>query len=213
MKRHFIWGLPLDWRYTNMIEINLVPLHLRKKKKKDLFPGGFKLPLEVVIGLGGGLIILLILVHVILLAINVSKLATHNTLKASWEEIIPGKEKVDVVISELRMLQKKQSAIKKLTEEKKVVWSQKINILSNNLPKGVWLRKIAFNEDTFFVEGSAISRQNKEMIGVHKYTANLKKDEYFLTDLTDLELDSIHMRKIKKVDVADFLITSRLGQK
>lgn len=197
----------------NMIEINLVPLHLRKKKKKVFFVGGFKLPLEVVIGLGGGLIILLFLVHVILLVINVSKLATHNKLKLSWEEIAPEKEKVDVVISELRMLQKKQSAIKKLTEEEKVIWSQKMNILSDNLPKGVWLRKIAFNEDAFFVEGSAISRQNKEMIGVHKFTANLKQDENFLTDLTDLELGSIQMRKIKKVDVADFLITSRLGKK
>lgn len=196
----------------NMIEINLVPLHLRKKKKQALFAGGFKLPLEVVIGLGGGLLLLLVLVHVILLTINISKLATHNKLKASWEEIAPAKEKVDVVISELRRLQTKQSAIKKITEEKKVFWSQKMNILSNNLPKGVWLKKIAFNEDAFFVEGSAISRQNKEMIGVHKFAANLKKDEDFLTDLMDLELGSIQMRKIQKVDVADFLITSRLAQ-
>ncbi|HBG61051.1 MAG: hypothetical protein A2Y03_11315 [Omnitrophica WOR_2 bacterium GWF2_38_59] len=196
----------------NIIDINLVPMRLRKKKKKDFFVGGFKLPLEVVIGLGGGLIILLFVVHVVLLAINVSKLAKHNTLKASWEGIVPDKEKVDVIISELRMLQNKQSAIKKLTEEEKVIWSQKLNILSDNLPKGVWLRRIAFNEDAFFVEGSAISRQNKEMIGVHKFTANLKQDAEFLTDLTDLELGSIQMRKINKVDVADFLITSRVGK-
>jgi len=196
----------------NMIDINLVPTHLRKKKKKDLFGGGFKLPLEVVIGLGGGLLILLVFVHLVLLGINVSKLATHKKLKSSWEEISSDKEKVDVIISELRMLQRKQSAIKKLTEDKKVSWSRKMNILSKNLPKGVWLKKIAFNEDAFFVEGSAISRQNKEMIGVHKFTSNLKRDDSFLTDLTDLELGSIQMRKIKKVDVADFLITSRLGQ-
>ena len=194
----------------NMIDINLVPSHLRKNKNKTLFPGGFNIPLEVVIGLGGGLVMLLVIVHIILLVTNISKLTAHGKLKKQWEEIFPAKEKVDLVINELRLLQKKQSAVKKITESEKIVWSQKMNVLSDSLPKGVWLKKIAFNEGVFYVEGSASSKQKREMINVHSFVANLKKEEGFLDDLKDIELGSIQMRKIKKIDIADFLITIRL---
>jgi len=33
-----------------MIDINLVPLHLRKKKKGHLFAGKVNIPLEIIIG-------------------------------------------------------------------------------------------------------------------------------------------------------------------
>ena len=61
-----------------MIEINLLPPELRKKKKR-LLPGGVNIPLEVIIGSAGGLIILLIFVHVALLGINIIKLNTHKS--------------------------------------------------------------------------------------------------------------------------------------
>ena len=49
---------------TAMIEINLIPYSLRKKKKDKFSLTEFNVPLEIVIGLGGGLIVLLVLVHV-----------------------------------------------------------------------------------------------------------------------------------------------------
>jgi len=192
------------------IEINLIPPHLRKKKRKGI-ASGINIPLEVLIGSAGGLIILLVLVHFSLLFVNMNKLAKHKKLQKEWENILPAKENVDVVISELRGLQEKSKAIKEiLGDEARISWSQKLNILSDSLPKGIWLRKVVLKEKKFLIEGSAISRQKKEMINVHSLTANLKKEEDFLKHLSDLELGAIHRRRIKKIEIADFIITTKL---
>ena len=194
-----------------MIEINLVPPELRRKKKSS-FLGGFNIPLEVVVGSAGGVILLLVAVHFILLLTNISKIGEHKKLKSSWEEISPDKVEVDGVISELRQLQTKESNLVKMMEGKRVIWSRKMNLLSDALPKGVWLRKVALSEGVFFIEGSAISKQKREMIGVHNFAANLKKNDEFLEDMDELDLGSIQMRKISTVDVANFLITTRLKE-
>ncbi len=192
------------------IEINLIPPNLRKKKKGGI-ANGINIPLEVLIGSAGALLVLLVLAHFSLLFINMNELAKYRELQKEWKSILPAKENVEVVISELRGLQERDKAIKAILDDKtRIIWSQKLNILSDSLPKGVWLRKIVLNEEMFLIEGSAISRQKKEMINVHRLTANLKKEENFLNYLSDLELDAIQRRRIKKIEIADFIITTKL---
>jgi len=193
-----------------MIEINLVPLHLRKKKKKSLLPGGINIPIEVVIGIGGGVFALLILAHVLLLFTNIAKLAQHKRLQKQWEEIAPDKAKVDAVVNEMRELQSRYKSIEEITGVDKILWSQKLNILSDNLPRGVWLTKIVLNDEMLLIEGSATSKQRQEMINVHNLASNLKSNEAFLEDLEDLELGSIQRRRVQKIEIADFLITTKL---
>ena len=199
-----------DWRYINMIEINLLPAELKRKRKSSILPKGFKIPLEMVIGAGGGLLILLILVHIFLLFMNITKLAQHRSLKAQWEKILPDKKNVDGIISELRLLQTKLKSIEDITGTEKIRWSKKLNIISDNMPRGVWLKKIALSEDKLFIDGSAISKANEEMINIHNFASNLKKDPDFLSQLSDLELGSIQRRKVSNVDISDFLINAKL---
>ena len=49
--------------------------------------GGINIPPEVVIGIGGGVIMLLILSHVGLLAINMGHLARHRHMQKEWEKM------------------------------------------------------------------------------------------------------------------------------
>lgn len=193
-----------------MIEINLVPGNLRKKKKSQMLLGGLNIPLEVIVGSAGGLFLILVFVHIFLLYMNISKLSQHKKLKKNWEKIAPDKKRVDTVIHEMRELQANQSAINKLTETRAILWSQKLNILSDVLPRGIWMQKISLKDDMLFIQGSAISKQQKEMISVHTLTANLKKEENFLNNITELELGSIQRRNIGKVEIADFLITAKV---
>ncbi|MCK4882905.1 MAG: hypothetical protein KAS92_07770, partial [Candidatus Omnitrophica bacterium] len=72
-----------------MININLIPPHLKKKAKSKLL-GKVNIPLEVIIGCGGGLLVLLGVVHVLLLFVNIGKLAQHKTLQKQWETMRPG---------------------------------------------------------------------------------------------------------------------------
>lgn len=193
-----------------MLEINLIPNELRKKAKGFLFPPGFKIPLEIVIGSAGGLILLLILLHICLIFVNINNIAQYNSLKKKWEEILPQKNDVDVVLGELRQLKSKRDAVAKVSNQKQIIWAQKLNLVSDALTKGVWIRKISLIADLLSIEGSAISRQNDEMINVHSFASSLKDIDSFLSDLTELELGSIQRRSIKNLEIADFLIKAKI---
>lgn len=192
-----------------MIDINLVPPHLRKKRKGQ-FLGKVNLPFEVIIGCGGGLLVLLGLIHVLLLFINVRKLAQHKKLQQQWETMRPDKENLDSVISEMRTLQAKYKAVEDIAGKNKLSWSRELNILSDSLPRGVWLKKIALNDKMFFIEGSAIAKETTEIVNVNRLTSNLNASAEFLEYFTDFELGSIQRRKIKNVEIADFVITMKL---
>ena len=192
-----------------MIEINLVPPELRKKKKSGMF-GGLQIPMEVVIGSAGGLIMLLFIVHLSLLVINISRMNTHKSLKTQWEQMLPQKEIVDGVMNNMRQLQTKYNDITNTLEGSDILWAKKLNMVSENIPRGVWLSQVAFNDNIFYLDGSAISRGSNEMISVHNFTSSLKRSEDFMTDFSDLELGSINTRTVDKTDIADFLITLKI---
>jgi Tfp pilus assembly protein PilN len=192
-----------------MIDINLVPPHLRKKRKGQ-FLGKFNLPFEFVIGCCGGLLILLAAVHVLLLMLNVRRLARHKEFQRQWERMRPDKENLDSVIGEMRALQAKYKAIEDIAGKNKLSWSRELNILSDSLPRGVWLKKIAFNDKMLFIEGSAIAKETTEIVSVNRLTSSLSASAEFLEYFTDFELGSIQRRKIKNVEIADFVITMKL---
>ncbi len=199
----------MDSHCTNMIEINLIPYSLRKKKSK-LSLAEFNIPLEIVIGLGGGLVVLLALAHITLLAINIRDLAKHKEFQKQMEAIAPGKQQVEKVINELRTLQNTQKAVQGILPARKIHWAQKLNILSDSIPRGVWIRRISLEGAVLLIEGSAISTDNEAMINVHQFTSTLKSQREFLERFSDLELGSIQRRKIKQMDIADFMITVRI---
>ena len=193
-----------------MIEINLIPYSLRKKKKSNISLSGINIPLEIIIGLGGGLMVLLVLAHVSLMVINIRNVAKHREFQKKMEAVSPQKQQVEKVVNELRTLQSTQKAVQEILPERNIYWAQKLNILSDNIPRGVWLKRINLDENVLLIEGSAISTDNEAMINVHQFTASLKSQREFLEHFTDIELGSIQRRKIKQMDIADFMITVRL---
>ena len=193
-----------------MIEINLIPYSLRKKKKDKFSLTEFNVPLEIVIGLGGGLIVLLVLVHVFLLVINIRNVAKHKEFQRKIAAVSPEKQRVAEVLNELRALQSTQKAVQGILPERKIYWANKLNILSDSIPRGVWIKRINLEGDALLIEGSAIATDNEAMINVHQFTSTLKSQREFLEYFNDLELGSIQRRKIKQMDIADFMITVRL---
>jgi Tfp pilus assembly protein PilN len=189
-----------------MIDINLVPEDLRKKKKSRSLLKGFRIPLEVVIGSAGGLFLILVLVHIILLFTITAKLGKKNVLLQEEKEIGPAKNKVEGVITDLRSLQARRSSLKEVMGEGTIQWARKFNNISDALIQGVWIKKISFNEEALFIKGSAISKQGREMVGVHNFASALKNHAEFMDGFKDFSLGAIQMRKIKDIDIADFLI-------
>jgi len=192
-----------------MIEINLAPPHLRKKKKKGLV-SSLNIPREAIIGLIGGLFVLLILVHVVLQVIIFYKYALNKSYQKQWESILPNKEKVDVVMSGLRLFQGQTKSLSAITSGQRILWAPKLNAISDSIPREVWLSRLFFNEKSLLIQGSAVSKVKNEMISIGSFVSNLKKQENFMNGLSGVELGSIQRRKIRSVEVVDFIITSKL---
>ena len=116
-----------------MIEINLVPPNLRKRKATQILLGGLKIPPEVIWGVGGGLIVLLAFIYISLLMMTLVKVTHGKYLKKQWEDIATSKQNVDSVLGEMRSLQAKLKTIEEITSpQQKIFWSQKLNVLSDS---------------------------------------------------------------------------------
>jgi len=86
-----------------MIEINLLPGRLGKKRRSSHSEGP-KIPKEIIIGLIGGLICLLVIIHLIFLLIIGGTKMNLSGLERQWSQLQPEKQKVDIVKAKLILL-------------------------------------------------------------------------------------------------------------
>ena len=196
-----------------MININLIPEQLRKKSKGALFSTeAFNIPREALIGLIGGLAVILICVHAILQVTIFIKFFQHAQQKKQWDAISPQKQRVDVVLNELRSLQNKIKAVEQITTGGRISWAEKLNDISDSLPKGIWLTKLSLGEKILLIDGCVVSRDKGEISSVGHFVSELKKRKGFMQGVQNkhIEVGSIQKRKIQTVELADFLITVKL---
>jgi len=194
-----------------MIEINLVPQQLKRKRKKwGPLAQGLNIPKEMIIGLIGGFFAILVIVSVLFQVTIFLRLGYLKGLRKQWQQIMPAKTNVDRVTNELRILQGKVKSIETIMVVNKISWAQKMNDISEAIPRGVWLTRIVATKQRLVIEGSAIAKGRDEMINVHTFASNLKGREVFVKNLDNLEVGSIQRRTIKMVEIADFSITAKV---
>ena len=194
-----------------MLDINLIPVASRKKTNKSLFPEGFQIPAEVVIGLGGFVCGTILLVNLVLFFTRVHQAAHYGELKKQWQSILPQKQEVDAIMTGMSQLETEVKTIQSVAIKNHMLWSEKLNIISDQLPHGAWLKRVSLTQDAVFIlEGSTVVKENAELINVHRFTSNLKKDPHFLDHLTNFELGSIQRRTVGHVDIVDFLLTTKI---
>ena len=193
-----------------MIDINLIPSHLRKTRREKKLPIYLNIPKEAIIGLVGGLFVLLFLVHIVFQVIIFVKFSHHAYHKKQMNAIASDKTIVDGILDELRGLQKKKSSVEKVTTEKRISWSRKLNDISDSLPRGVWLTRVYVDENVLIIEGSVVSKAKEEVINVGNFTTQLKNHPSFMIGLKNVEMGSVQSRMIKTVEIADFIITAKL---
>lgn len=196
-----------------MIEINLLPPQLRKKRKaSNLVSRSINLPRETIIALAGGFLFLLLFVHAVMQFIVAIKFVQIKRYEKHLERIAPDKTTADRVIQDLRVLQSKVKSIEGIAGQRKVIWAQKLNAISNAAPRGVWLTRLTFQDGVLILQGSAVSKSKNEMSNVHAFTSNFKGDKNFTNNLSNIELGLIKTRKVNATQIADFTITADVDQ-
>ena len=194
-----------------MIGINLVPVHLRKKEIRGAWSSvAIDIPKEILFGVGGIFIALLALIHGLLIGLWLMQFTRHAVDQAIWQKMSPDKNNIDSINKELKGLKNKISTIDNVTFKKAISWAQKLNILSDAMPKGVWIKKIAWNNTVLTVEGSAVANLHEEIAIVGNFVSNLKKEESFVKDFSSLELTSVTHSKKGVTETADFIIMAKV---
>ncbi len=187
-----------------MIELNFLPLELRKKKRAaPLMPSG--LPIKIF----WWVLSIIIGIHLLLILIMLGENLYLKTLSAKLEEKMPKTQETLSATKEINSLQDEQSGLNKLFG-RRIIWAKKLNIISNCLPSGVWLSRIIITDNLFSMEGSSVSLKSEEIKAINALLESLKGEADFISDFQDLALKSIQRRSIKSIEVVDFIIAGIL---
>lgn len=212
-----------------MIEINLLPDELKKKKAKkgmkfDL--ADMALPkisyMPILIGIVG----LLVAVYLGLVTISAIKNHTLNKLDKEWKVLLPKKKELDELRAQIKELERKNAIMEELFSSR-FIWADKINQLSDTLPEGLWLENLSLTKSrsstsagqkrsgkgsqqrmsgTLELKGSAALPEGDEMIAIGKFIKNLKEEQGFIKDFDNIELSSVQTKKVGRIEILDFLI-------
>lgn len=210
-----------------MIEINLLPKELRKKK--------IKLPdisfLPIIIGIVG----IIVIVHLTFsLAVNF-KARSLKHLEKKWQELSPAKKSADKLMQELNIMRSKIGAIDDLIQGR-ISWAKKLSDLSDAMIDGVWLNRLWIERKviqekrevqekdkkgrketktilekiemkTLHLNGSVIVTGGEETAAVGKFMWSLENNAGFFEDFSGVESVYMQHSKLKDLEVMNFELT------
>jgi Tfp pilus assembly protein PilN len=194
-----------------MIEINLLPEELKiKTKSKAPEQSGVKIPLaliqeQVFIYAIPVLLVLFILVHLSFAVLLVSKNNQLVTLNRKWLDMAAQKKVLDEFNQELSANSPNAVVLQQLNRQR-VLWAQKLNVLSLQLPSGIWFNEIVLNSGNLTIRGSVVSLKNEEIILINSLLNNFKTVPEFTKDFSSFELSDVRKRSLGSYEIADFVL-------
>jgi Tfp pilus assembly protein PilN len=188
-----------------MIEINLLPEELRRKKSEPYFNlniGTEKLKFWI----AGCAIGILILIVIILFLGSFIRKAQINSLLAKEKNFSIRLSQIDSVNKEIAILKAKMSVLDQLTK-RKFLWTEKLNQLSDLVLPGIWFTHVyTDSENRLIIEGSVVSKSEEAMASVGKFIKNLKDSQQFFKDFKNIKLESVQRKNKEERDMVDFKI-------
>ena len=201
-----------------MIEINLLPEELKVKTKgSNPDQAIVKSPLaliqdQVFIYAIAAMLVLFILAHFYFAVLLISKNAQLVSLNRKWQNLAAQKKTLDEFNQEFSGVSQDASLFAQLNRQR-ILWAQKLNVLSLNLPAGVWFNDIVLNSNNLTIRGSVISLEKEEVGLINKLLDNLKTTLEFSKDFSSFELSNVQKRSIGGYDIADFVLIGALKVK
>lgn len=197
-----------------MIEINLLPPELRKKKTLHVEVEQIVSPKVLLTFLG-----CFVLAHTVILTASFISAKRLEIIKTNWNGLSPQRARITQLNTDYADIQQKVLLIEKLIGER-ILWTRKLNLLSELLVNGVWLNQLSIDtriegkkEKPAYVcltiRGSAASRAKNEPALIGKFMQNLKGSPEFAADFAEIELGPIRQRQITQTTIMDFVLTAQ----
>ncbi len=213
-----------------MIEINLLPQEIKKKKRKIKLPDISFLPIVA------GLLGVIVVIHLLLGITLLFKVKTLGRLEKKWEIVLPDSGRADNLKTELTNMRAKVDAIDALIKNRQS-WARRLNDMSDAMISGVWLnrlwleRRIIVQEpivkadaeeeaektmakdnvkperiviNTMHLSGSAIVSGGEETATIGRFIRSLKENRDFFADFKEIESAFIQRAKLKEEEIMDF---------
>jgi len=194
-----------------MIEINLLPEEQKVKAKKTVstvsFASGFDPTyLIYIVPIA---IALLLSAHFILAFVSFSKQAGLRSLNKEWSGLESQRSKISSFKSEFEGNSQDALMIGELTN-KSIRWSEKLNLLSQNLPPGIWFNDMVISPKSMEIKACVFSAGSNGVDVINKFLYNLKNDKKFFKDFMSLETGNMQSKKLGSYEVMDFKVSGIL---
>jgi Tfp pilus assembly protein PilN len=196
----------LVWLYAEdaqgkMIEINLLPEELKPKQEKL----NILLLRQVLLMIIPAAIGLLIIIHLYLGGLFLFKTLQHKSLNRNWAQLEHQRERVSQWKSQYKVSSHQTEYVNKLLASR-ITISDKMQSLSEVLPKGVWFNRLNFKQQEIHLEGSVVSLNKEQMRLLNLFINQLKENYPFFKNTISVKLGRINMRTIGGFSVMDFVL-------
>ncbi|MDD5431371.1 MAG: PilN domain-containing protein [Candidatus Omnitrophica bacterium] len=200
-----------------MIEINLLPEELRAKakakpKKEGANLAAMGLKAKKALNLIPIVVVILVFVHVILFILDLNSKAQMGVLDVKWKMLESKRKALDEFNKETSAQAKDALETQDLVS-KRILWAQKLNRLSLDLPSGIWFTNVTINAKELSLNGSVVSLQKEEVNLINKFIDTLKKDPVFIKDFSNIALNQVQKKSIGTFEIADFILVCALKTK
>jgi len=182
-----------------MIELNLLPEELKKKRRRIELPELPLIPLTV------GIVIFLAAIQLLISGLIFLNQRQLKILDKKWEDIAPRKKELDRMKKIIAQTGRKNQAIEELMK-RRINWARLLNNLSNDLTPNIWLRELSYEKDALALSGTAAGKGEETTAHIARFITILKSDKDFFKNFTDIELISIKKGFIADQDVMNFIL-------
>jgi Tfp pilus assembly protein PilN len=188
-----------------MIEINLLPKELRKKK--------IEIPKIEFMPIILGALILILSIQFLLFATLKIKKGGLGRMEAKWELLEPERKEISALKRKINSLSNRIRSIETIKGDA-ILWARKLNDLSDSMIPGVWLNQLSLTETPeegyLSIKGSVSSFGRDETAVIGKFMKGLKENKSFFKDFDEIELGTIQQKASGDMEIMDFSINCYL---
>ncbi len=194
--------------YKNMIQINLLPEELKKRKRK------LALPAIPILPIAAGVVGFLVALQLILTAAIFIGKAQLGFLEKRWKTLEPKKNEIDAIKKKISAKSREAQSIESL-KKSALNWSRLLDELSSSLTANVWLAELSYDEKIdgkiakgiLRISGMASGRDEKGTAHIARFIQALKDNPGFYKDFSGIELISIRKDVFAGQDAMRFTIS------
>ena len=166
--------------------------------------------------IGGVVLAVLIGFHLLLGVLLFSEAKALKQLDSQWQPLQPKKLELEKTNSESISIEKLTTPISQLVEAR-LMWSKKLNELSDLMTPGIWLTRLSVEKQfeekaagefkkVLKLEGCAFSSSEDETSLIGKFIKVLQEDKNFSFDFSQIKLGPIEKAMIEKNTVMNFKV-------